>query len=78
MTQNERWYKTEENKEVMRGPLLALAARYLVGDRRNGLARDPVANFHLRNGACVHRLNWLANTSGEWGLRKYREEVTTC
>jgi hypothetical protein len=24
---------------------------------------DPVARFHLRNGASLHRLNWLANTS---------------
>lgn len=34
---------------------------------------DPVGHFHLRNGACVHRLNWLANNSGKplfisWGL----------
>jgi hypothetical protein len=25
---------------------------------RRGLALDPVANFHLRNGASVWRLNW--------------------
>ncbi len=24
---------------------------------------DPVARFHLRNGAVFHRLNWLANPS---------------
>ena len=24
---------------------------------------DSVGNFHVRNGACVWRLNWLADTS---------------
>lgn len=24
----------------------------------------PAANFHLRNGACAHQLNWMADTSG--------------
>ena len=28
-----------------------------------GLARDPVADFHLSNGARIERLNWLADTS---------------
>lgn len=28
-----------------------------------GLALDPVANFHLRNGASVLRLNWRGDTS---------------
>ena len=28
-----------------------------------GAARDPVANFHLRNGACVERVNFLGDRS---------------
>lgn len=28
-----------------------------------GLALDPVANFHLRNGAQLWRLNWRADAS---------------
>jgi malonyl-CoA decarboxylase len=28
---------------------------------RHGRALDPVANFHLSNGASLERLNWLAN-----------------
>ena len=27
------------------------------------LPTDPVARFHLRNGASFHRLNWMANLS---------------
>jgi malonyl-CoA decarboxylase len=38
--------------------LLRLAAVYLLQEKRRGLALDPVANFHLRNGAAVWRLCW--------------------
>lgn len=37
--------------------------RYILLEKRRHLALDPVANFHLRNGACAHRLNWLGDTS---------------
>ncbi|KAI8049282.1 malonyl-CoA decarboxylase-domain-containing protein [Syncephalis plumigaleata] len=45
----------------MSNPILVKA--YLIVERRNGSASDPVAHFHLRNGACVYRINWLANTT---------------
>lgn len=38
-------------------------AVYLLHVRRRRLAFDPVANFHLRNGASVWRLNWGADLS---------------
>ena len=34
--------------------------RYLT-DTRDGRGVDPVANFHLTNGASLERVNWLAN-----------------
>lgn len=41
-----------------------LAARYLVEAKRsNGLPRDPVARFHLGNGASVHDIHTLADIS---------------
>ncbi len=40
---------------------LALAARYLGEEQRKGRALDPVAHFHLSNGARVERLHWWAN-----------------
>ncbi|KAG0281669.1 hypothetical protein BGZ96_001057 [Linnemannia gamsii] len=43
--------------------LRRLCARYILLEKRRHLALDPVANFHLRNGACAHRLNWLGDTS---------------
>lgn len=39
--------------------------RYILLEKRRHLALDPVANFHLRNGACAHRLNWLGDTSSK-------------
>ncbi|KAG0050161.1 hypothetical protein BGZ83_005053, partial [Gryganskiella cystojenkinii] len=45
-------------------PILSrLCGRYILVEKRRHLALDPVANFHLRNGACAHRLNWLGDTS---------------
>ena len=38
-------------------------AAYLLHIRRRRLAFDPVANFHLRNGASVWRINWGADLS---------------
>ncbi|KAG9319320.1 hypothetical protein KVV02_004697 [Mortierella alpina] len=38
---------------------------YILLEKRRHLALDPVANFHLRNGACAHRLNWLGDTSSK-------------
>ncbi|XP_069689854.1 malonyl-CoA decarboxylase, mitochondrial-like [Periplaneta americana] len=44
-------------------PLMRLCARYLYLEKRRGYALDNVANFHLRNGAVMWRLNWQADTS---------------
>ena len=38
-------------------------AKYLLTERRGNLPADPVARFHLRNGACIAQLNWQGDTS---------------
>jgi malonyl-CoA decarboxylase len=43
--------------------LLRLAADYLLHQRSDTRALDPVAHFHLANGAAIEQLNWLANPS---------------
>lgn len=48
--------------------LLNLAARYLLIEKRRKYALDPVANFHLRNGAEVFRLNWQVKTFLPWAV----------
>jgi malonyl-CoA decarboxylase len=48
---------------VIRDTALTLAAHYLVRAGDKGMPADPVARFHLGNGACVERLNWAADLS---------------
>ena len=42
---------------------IALCAQYLVTKSANGLAMDPVARFHLGNGASLHAIHWAADLS---------------
>jgi len=54
----------DQNKEKLLKPiLLRLCARYLYSEKRRNKALDPVANFHIRNGAVLYRMNWLADPS---------------
>ena len=60
----EEWYNDQRIAEVLREPLIRLCARYLIRERApSGRALDPVAHFHLSNGARVERLNWLGDIS---------------
>jgi malonyl-CoA decarboxylase len=64
------WHDEPRLAAALRGPLMRLCARYLVHERaRSGRARDPVAHFHLSNGARVEQLNWLGDVS-EKGLQQ--------
>ena len=49
--------------------LMHLCAYYLLNVKRGDEPRDPVARFHLRNGATLERINWLGDRS-EKGLRE--------
>ncbi|HTY70108.1 MAG TPA: malonyl-CoA decarboxylase [Alphaproteobacteria bacterium] len=58
------WLKDPALTKALEGPLLRLCARYLAeAKREDGKALDPVANFHLSNGARIERINWLGDTS---------------
>ena len=57
------WHADPDLCLVLRPALTRLCARYLLQEKRRGLALNSVANFHLRNGAVVWRLNWLGDTS---------------
>jgi malonyl-CoA decarboxylase len=52
----------------MKSALVPLCAHYLIDAMRDGEPADPVARFHLGNGARAERLNWLADTSAR-GLK---------
>jgi malonyl-CoA decarboxylase len=45
----------------VRDALIKLCAHYLLREKSGALARDPVARFHLGNGARLHRLHWAAD-----------------
>jgi malonyl-CoA decarboxylase len=58
------WADDPKTAAVLREPLLRLCARYLLYARTpTGRALDPVANFHLSNGARVEQLDWLGDRS---------------
>ena len=58
------WQTDAHTTAALRDPLLRLCARYLLQARApSGRALDPVAHFHLSNGARVERLNWLGDVS---------------
>ncbi|MCK6454430.1 MAG: malonyl-CoA decarboxylase [Alphaproteobacteria bacterium] len=55
---------------AVKPPLMRLCAHYLLNERAAPRrALDPVAHFHLSNGARIERLNWQADLSPK-GLRQ--------
>ncbi len=64
------WYQDPAVSDALKAPLMRLCARYLAEEkRREGRAADPVAHFHLSNGAAIERINWLGDTSTN-GIRQ--------
>ena len=57
------WRHDAKLARRLREPLSRLAARYLLEARQGDRPHDPVARFHLGNGARVERVNWLADSS---------------
>jgi malonyl-CoA decarboxylase len=55
--------------QAARAPLMRLCATYLTSPGRDNRPEDPVARFHLGNGARLERVNFLADTSPR-GLRE--------
>ncbi|MEX0375165.1 malonyl-CoA decarboxylase [Spiribacter pallidus] len=60
------WVDDPSTQETLAGPLRGLAAHYLgVAKRRGNTPLDPVANFHLGNGARLERINFLGDRSAK-------------
>jgi malonyl-CoA decarboxylase len=58
------WTDDEAARNALGEALMPLAARYLLQEKRsNGQPIDPVARFHLGNGARIERMNWLGDIS---------------
>lgn len=61
--------ETLDARSPLRRWLLQCAALYLGRELSDGKPVDPVARFHLGNGARVERLNWMGDPSAK-GLRQ--------
>jgi malonyl-CoA decarboxylase len=55
------WWNDPQQSETLRANLMQLCATYLT--RKPSIRIDPVARFHLGNGARLERINWLGNTT---------------
>jgi len=58
-----KWHSDAHTATLLKPLLLKLAAYYLTIDTHHGRPLCPVAKFHIRNGAEMFRLNYLADTS---------------
>jgi len=58
-----KWIADDEIQKELRLSLVPLCAHYLLFVRKGAEPLDPVERFHLRNGARLERINWLADTS---------------
>ncbi len=66
LVRNPEWHRNRALAGALEAPLMRLVARYLISEKRaDGKALDPVAHFHLSNGARVEQLDWLADTSAK-------------
>jgi malonyl-CoA decarboxylase len=57
------WWHDLAQSEKLRPALMRLCALYLTRQPSPGSRVDPVARFHLGNGARLERVNWLGNAA---------------
>lgn len=63
------WHRESAKAEPFQELLGRSCARYLLEAKAGDEPVDPVARFHLGNGASIERINWLADTSPK-GLKQ--------
>jgi len=61
--QRDGWWHDLTQSEKLRPAVMRLCALYLTGRSSPGSRVDPVARFHLGNGARLERINWLGNAA---------------
>jgi malonyl-CoA decarboxylase len=59
------WSEDPAVRDRLKASLVPLCARYLLREKVDKEPLDPVARFHLRNGARLERINWLSDTTAE-------------
>ena len=66
---NQDWHSDDTQQKALKPVLEKLCANYLAVEKKRDMPWDPVARFHLGNGARIERLNWLGDSS-EKGLNQ--------
>ena len=61
--QDPDWFENADVTARLQPSLMKLCAYYLTTAKKNAEPLDPVARFHLGNGARMEKLNWLADIS---------------
>lgn len=61
IVQRDAWWRDEALMPFLQPLLMRLCAVYLTETRDSKGPSDPVARFHLGNGARLERINWLGN-----------------
>lgn len=69
MMDSPTWSNDESCCQSLKPVLTRLCAHYLYHAKSGDKPRDPVARFHLSNGALIARLNWMGDRSAN-GLRQ--------
>jgi malonyl-CoA decarboxylase len=64
------WHQDAEKCNTLKAPLMKACANYLVNAKKKGKPLNPVARFHFGNGASLHEINWMGDTS-EHGIAEY-------
>ena len=64
-----RWFEEKTRPADLQQQLVALCAHYLLFAKEDQEPLDPVARFHLLNGARLERINWLGDISSA-GMRQ--------
>ena len=60
---SEKWWDYPARERALRQPVLRACATYLTERSGPKGPADPVARFHLGNGARLERVNWLGNVT---------------
>jgi malonyl-CoA decarboxylase len=69
---SDSWWESQGAIEQVREPMLRAAATYFMAGRTaSGAPIDPVARFHLGNGARLERLDWPADLSERGRKQSY-------
>jgi malonyl-CoA decarboxylase len=69
---SDNWWESQGAIEQVREPMLRAAATYFMAGRTaSGAPIDPVARFHLGNGARLERLDWPADLSDRGRKQSY-------